>query len=104
MMISTQQCIIVSQLLSSELPDSLKGQNAARRHQQGNIEEGIPSDGNDAEGIPSEPIQPAEPVSRHQSENGSEGGGNSHESKSEKKKEKKIKAAKDPTVSNIEWD
>ena len=54
--------------------------------------------------MPSEPAPPAEPVSRHQVENGSEGGGNTHESKAEKKKEKKIKAAKDPTVSNIEWD
>ncbi len=87
-----------------QLPDSLNGLNAGHRRYHGDNEEGIPSDGNDAEGIPSEPIQPAEPVSRHQSENGSEGGGNSHESRSEKKKEKKIKAAKDPTVSNIEWD
>ena len=87
-----------------QLPDSLNGLNAGHRRYHGDNEEGIPSDENDAEGIPSEPIQPAEPVSRHQSENGSEGGGNSHESKSEKKKEKKIKAAKDPTVSNIEWD
>ena len=87
-----------------QLPDSLKGQNAARRHQQGDIEEDIPSDEDNAEGMPPEPAPPAEPVSRHQVENGSEGGGNTHESKAEKKKEKKIKAAKDPTVSNIEWD